>query len=249
MTAAVNSQTHFPLLRPAGLDGMLISFADSLGEAANRAALSLRAALEQADWPEIEETSTSLVSVLVRFDAMRTDHDAVGARIAELLASTDWYATDLPHGRRLWHIPCVFGTSLAPQLEEAAALAGMSPADAIESIAQTRLRVQTIGFAPGQPYLGTLPEQWDIPRQTALTAQIPVGSVAVAIRQLVMFTIPSPTGWRHVGQTAFRSFRPESETPFVLRAGDEIRYVPTTPETLGDLSKHPDGGATVEPIP
>ena len=238
----------FPTLRPAGIDGLLISFADSLSEPANRAALGLRARLERAGWPEIEETSASLVSVLVRFDPMRLSSAELETRLHTVLSETDWYAADLPTGRHLWRIPCVFGTDLAPQLEEAAELAGLPPAAAVENIAATRLRVQTIGFAPGQPYLGALDDAWDIPRQTQLTAQVPIGAVCVAIRQLVMFATASPTGWRHIGQTAFRGFRPESDQPFILNPGDEILYEPVSPDALHDLQNTPNGGARREAI-
>ena len=118
---------------------------------------------------------------------------------------------------------------------------------AIASISQTRVRVQTIGFAPGQPYLGELPECWNIPRQTRLTDNVPEGALVVAIRQLVLFSVTTPTGWRHIGQTAFRLFRPAEETPFTLRPGDEVLFTPTTPEQLANMqASDPDGGARFE---
>ena len=158
-------------------------------------------------------------------------------------------AADLPEGRRLWRIPTVYGTDLAPQLAEAAEAAGLTPEAAAQEIASTRVRVQTIGFAPGQPYLGELPEAWDIPRQTALTERVPIGALTVAIRQLVLFSVSTPTGWRHIGQTAFRPFRPDAETPFVLRPGDEVIFEATDRETYERLREDgTDGGAVAEVI-
>ena len=54
---------------------------------------------------------------------------------------------------------------------------------------------------------------------------MPAGSLVVALRQLVLFTNDAPTGWRQIGQTAFRTFDPASDTPFRLRTGDEIEFV------------------------
>jgi len=109
--------------------------------------------------------------------------------------------------------------------------------------------VQTIGFAAGQPYLGELDDAWNIPRQTELTERVPEGALTVAIRQLVLFSVSTPTGWRHVGQTGFRLFRPESETPFVLRPGDEVIFVKTDAERLHNMRNDgPDGGATCEDL-
>ncbi len=239
----------WPRIVSVGVDGLLVSFGDTLSEPANRAALAFRAAMDAADLPNAEETATSLVSAYLRFDPVTGDPVALRARLDALLATRDWYKADLPQGRRLWRIPTVFGTGLAPQLEEAAQAAGLSVDQAIATLSQTRVRVQTIGFAPGQPYLGALPPAWDIPRQTELTKQVPIGALTVAIRQLVLFSVSTPTGWRHVGQTAIRLFRPESDAPFVLRPGDEALFTPTTPEILANMQADgPDGGATFEPL-
>jgi KipI family sensor histidine kinase inhibitor len=235
-----------PVMRNVGIDGLLVSFGDRLSEPANRAALAFRDALEREGPEGVEETSTSLVSTYLRFDPVHADHGAMRRRLEEMLAARNWFEATLPGGRRLWRIPTVFGTALAPQLDEAAAAAGLDREAAIRSIAGTRVRVQTIGFAPGQPYLGQLPPDWDIPRQTQLTEKVPAGALGLAIRQMVLFSVPTPTGWRHVGQTAFPLFRPETDAPFVLRPGDEVRFDPVSPETLERMKSDADGGAVSE---
>ncbi|GAB4272568.1 MAG: 5-oxoprolinase subunit PxpB [Pararhodobacter sp.] len=240
----------WPRIRTLGVDGVLISFGDRLEEPANRAALALRDAIERAGWDGIEETTSSLVSTYLRFDPLHCDAATVTARLESLLATRDWSTAPLPRGRRLWRLPTVFGTDLAPQLAEAATMAGLTPEAAIAQIAATRLTVRTIGFAPGQPYLGDLPPAWDIPRQTGLTPRVPEGAVTVAIRQIVLFAISAPTGWRHVGQTAFRLFRPEAPEPFALRPGDEVIFDPVAPDKLERMrGDGPDGGASFETLP
>jgi KipI family sensor histidine kinase inhibitor len=239
-------QSSFTRIRTAGFDGFLVSFADRLSEPANRAALAFRDAVERSGIAGIEESSTSLVSAYLRFDPLSLAHAEMEAALERLLASRDWYDADLPEGRRLWRVPTVFGGEAAPQLDEAASAAGLTPEEAIASISESRVRVQTIGFAPGMPYLGELPPAWDIPRQTALTAKVPAGGLCVAIRQLVLFPVDTPTGWRHIGQTALRLFRPEAEDPFLLRPGDEVLFQPAEPETLANLAEDPQGGAVSE---
>lgn len=239
----------YPRIRSVGVDGLLVSFADELTEAANRAALAFRAALDAERWDAVEETTTSLASAYLRFDPRHAQSETLTKRLSALMKSRDWYAAALPEGRRLWRIPTAYGPPLAPQLAEAAAAAGLSVEEALRTLSETRVRVQAIGFAPGQPYLGSLPPAWNIPRQTALTKQVPVGALTVAIRQFVLFSVTAPTGWRHVGQTAITLFRPELDTPFVLRPGDEALFVATPPETLARMKADgPDGGATSEPI-
>lgn len=241
-----------PRLVAMGLGGLLVRFGETMADEANRAALAFRQALEAARWPGVEETAASLASVYLRFDPAVVGHDDLRGRLQALVASRDWYGADLPAGRRRWTVPAVFGGALAPQLGEAAALAGLSPEAAVAALCARPLRVLAIGFAPGQPYLGALPEAWDIPRQAALTPNVPVGALVVAIRQLVLFSASTPTGWRHVGQTAFRAFRPESAAPFALAAGDEIRFRAVSDDALAAIrvaDRSGDGGASVEVLP
>lgn len=242
---------EYPVVRTVGLTGILVTFAERLSEPANRAAIAFRAALDRAGWDGVEETSTSLASAFLRFDPLAVPHPVMQAQVQRLLDERDWTEEALPEGRRYWRVPTVWGGELAPQLEEAAAVAGVSPEEAVRQLSAARVRVLTIGFAPGQPYLGELPEVWNLPRQQDLTPRVPEGALVLAIRQFVLFSAPNSTGWRHVGQTALRLFRPESDTPFALRAGDEVSFVPVDRERLEAIRARDDsgnGGAEVEAI-
>ena len=146
--------TDFPVVRTVGLSGVLVTFAEAMTGPANRAALAFRAVVDAEGLPEVRETSMSLVSVYVVADLVTVDTNALIDKLRVLLDQQDWYAAPLPKGRTLWHIPTVYGTDLAPQLEEAATVAGLDPDEAIRQLSTTRVRVLTIGFAPGQPYLG-----------------------------------------------------------------------------------------------
>jgi inhibitor of KinA len=244
-------QSGFPKLRNVGFSGVSVCFSDHLTEAANRAALAFRARVDAASLPGIVETTTSLTSAFITYDPTRLPQADLRDRLQGLLGAEDWQAAPLPENRRLWHIPAAFGGSFGPQLEEAAALAGLTPDQAVESIAATQVRVMTLGFAPGQPYLGILPQAWDIPRQTGLTKNLPPGAIAVAIRQLVLFTTETPTGWRQLGRCGFRGFRPDAANPFALRPGDEIRFDPVPEERMAQIlatDKTGDGAARVEDI-
>lgn len=227
----------YPVINTVGLSGILVTFADAMSSPANRAALAFRTEVETEAWPEVRETSMSLVSVYLSIDLVSCDIAEITSKLETLLASQDWYAASLPEGRTLWHVPTVYGTDLAPQLEEAAGVAGLDPDEAIRQLSTTRVRVLTIGFAPGQPYLGELDPIWNIPRQQGLTKSVPAGALVVAIRQLVVFTNATPTGWRHIGQTAFRTFRQEADHPFALRPGDELVFPQVSPAELAKIHR------------
>jgi KipI family sensor histidine kinase inhibitor len=202
--------------------------------------LAFRAAVEAEGLPGVTETAPTLTSVVVRFDPERADPGSLAARLADLAASRDWRAAPLPAGRRRWRLPAAFGGTDGPDLDAVAAAAGADPAAAL---AARPLRVLTIGFAPGQPYLGLLPPAFDLPRRSVLTPRVPPGAIAVAVRQAVLFTIASPTGWHWIGRTAFRGFRPGAAEPFPLRPGDEIAFEPVSAAELAQIAaRDPEGG-------
>jgi KipI family sensor histidine kinase inhibitor len=231
MTVASNApdQISFPRLHRMGEAGLLVEFGDRLSMEVNAAVLAFRAAVEAEAWPGVAETATSLKSVFLRFEPEILAHAALEARVSALLAARDWMAVGLPRGRRRWHVPTVFGGSHGPQLEEAAGLAGLSPKDAVAGIAANPLRVLTIGFSPGLPYLGQLPEAYDIPRKTDLNPHVPAGGLGLAIRQMVLFPVGTQTGWRWIGRAAIDVFGQATARPFPLTAGDEILFTPVGP--------------------
>lgn len=237
-----------PRIEPIGLDGVIVRFGEALSEPANRAALAFRVALER-DLPDgIEECSTSLVSTYLRFDPLHLSLAHLKEVLTERLRAEDWYAARLPEGRKLLRIPTVYGGDFGPQLDEAAQAAGVTPEAALDTLSSARVRVSAIGFAPGQPYLGTLPEAWNIPRQTELTPRVPAGALVVAIRQFVLFSVTAPTGWRQVGRTAAPLFRADSETPFLLRPGDEVIFEAVEAGAWDRLVADPEGGIVAEAL-
>lgn len=237
-----------PELLPLGPDGVLVRFSDELSEPANRAALAFRAVVDNQVPEGVVETATSLTSVFLRFRPDVLQRSALEDRLREMLDREDWLAAALPEGRRLWRVPASFGGRFGPDLEECAEAAGLKPNEAVDEICGTRLRVLALGFAPGQPYLGFLPEHWNIPRQGDVTPEVPRGAVVVAVRQVIPFANAAPTGWRQIGRTAFRCHDPRADVPLPLRAGDEMQFEPVPGSDMDRLLKDApaNGGAVME---
>ena len=237
-----------PRITPLGLDGLLVTFADEIGEEANRAAIAFRAAIDAEGWEGVTETASSLTSAYLTFDPAAARFEDLSDTVEDLLASRDWSAEKLPSGRRRVTIPACFEGDHAPQLADAATLTGLSPEAAVEELCAAPLRALAVGFAPGQGYLGTLPEHWNLDRQKDITPNVPVGAVVVAVRQAIIFATTTPTGWRQVGMTRFRAFRPDdAEDPIAIAPGDEVRLRPVSAAEL-DRLQPPDGGAEWEEI-
>lgn len=223
-----------PEILPLGADGLLLRFATVLRDDVNRAVARLAAVLKRDPVPGVAEICPSLASVYLRL-SLDVDRAMVLPQIRDRIAHFMEQADADSGTRRTWRIPVSFGGDNGPDLMETAALLGVTEAQAIAELSATPVRVLALGFAPGQPYLGMLPERWNIPRLSELTPQVPQGAIVVAVRQLVLFANPSPTGWRHIGQSGFHPFRPDADTPFALQPGDRVRLMPVSAAELGDI--------------
>jgi KipI family sensor histidine kinase inhibitor len=83
-----------------------------------------------------------------------------------------------------------------------------------------------IGFAPGFPYLGPLPELLRLPRRSTPRTRVPAGSVAIAADMTGIYPAVLPGGWHLIGRTPLRLFDPHASPPSLLAPGDGVQFEP-----------------------
>lgn len=232
-----------------GLDALVVRFATSFSAPANRAARALAADLDRAPLPGQCEVAPGLGSVLIRFARSETSAEALQAALLARLAApqTPDPEAAAETGRR-WTVPAAFGGAAGPHLAELAQTLNRTEAALIAELCATELQVLALGFAPGQPYLGLLPEPWQVPRRATLTPRVAPGAITAALRQIVLFAAPSPTGWHVLGRAALRPFAPEASRPFLLSPGDRLRFQPADAAEIDALAAKgdPAGGAKLD---
>ena len=90
--------------------------------------------------------------------------------------------------------------------------------------AATEYTVCAIGFCPGFPYLGYLPDALcGVPRLPAPRLRVEAGSVGLTGRQTGIYTEPRPGGWNLIGQTPLELVDVAAGY-FPLRTGDRVRF-------------------------
>jgi len=251
MRAPTDPGDTAPEILPFGQAGVLVRMARTPSDQAAAAAQACARALTGMNLAGVRDVATSLTSVLLEFDHGVTSRGALLDAIRPMLEGTDWNTLTAPAPNRLWRIPATFGGDHGPDLSRVAKTVGCTPSGAIDALVAPGLRVLSIGFAPGQPYIGFLGSDWALPRLSEITPHVPAGAIVTAVRQLVLFANPSPTGWQHVGQTAFRPFLLTRHEPVLLRAGDAIRFEPISASEHDTLAANdPDGlgGARCEAL-
>ncbi len=103
---------------------------------------------------------------------------------------------------------------------------GVSTADLIAEHCGCTYTCFAVGFSPGFPYLGYLPDRIaTLPRRTVPRVRVPAGSVAIAGRQTGIYPEPRPGGWWLIGRTDLTVVDLERDF-FRFQAGDSVRFVP-----------------------
>jgi len=93
-----------------------------------------------------------------------------------------------------------------------------------------------VGFTPGFPFLGGLPEKLHTPRLETPRTLVPAGSVGIANDQTGIYPIASPGGWQLIGRTPLVLFAPERKNPFLYQAGDRIRFTSISSDEYNRLA-------------
>ncbi|MFK3710715.1 5-oxoprolinase subunit PxpB [Leclercia adecarboxylata] len=127
---------------------------------------------------------------------------------------------------RYIEIPVVYGTAAGPDLGEVARHAGLSEKQVVELHSSIDYVVWFLGFQPGFPYLGGLPEQLATPRRDEPRLQVPAGSVGIGGAQTGIYPLVTPGGWQLIGHTPLPLFDPHRDEPVLLRPGDTVRFIP-----------------------
>ena len=235
------SESTYPRILRCGDRAIGIEFSDTVSEAANLKVLSLDASLAAEPIDGILETIPTYRSLTVIYDPKILR----GAALGEALMQRATHDTAVPETGRLLEFPVLYGGEHQADLDELAALKNMSAADVIALHASAVYRVYMIGFAPGFAYLGGLPDALHTPRLAAPRQRIEASAIGIGGKQASINSVPGPSGWRFIGRTPARLFDPHRTPPFLLMAGDRIRFRPIGEAEAARLDMMVAAGQTV----
>jgi inhibitor of KinA len=215
-----------PVFRPMGDRSFLVELGETIAPDVNRRVQRLMLQLRQARLPGVRELAPGYRSLLVVFDPLTVPPAELQARIAEVARQ--------PGGleaapAKLVTVPVFYGGEYGPDLEWVAGRLGISPDDVVRLHTATLYRVYMIGFTPGYPYMGELPESLAVPRRSTPRTRVPQGSVGIAQRQTGIYPVESPGGWQIIGWTPIELFDPDRPLPSLLEMGDRVKFEAVRP--------------------
>ncbi|MDO5639259.1 MAG: 5-oxoprolinase subunit PxpB [Neisseria sp.] len=170
--------------------------------------------------PDVLETVTGMNNLTV-FALPGGDLAALSDGLADLWQRTEATA----HQGRHVEIAVCYGGAFGEDLAEVAAFHRTTPAEIVRRHTAPLYTVFMMGFQPGFPYLGGLPENLHTPRRAVPRTHVPAGSVGIGGSQTGVYPFASPGGWQIIGRTDTPLFQTASYPPTLLLAGDTVRFV------------------------
>jgi inhibitor of KinA len=219
-----------PRLLPLGDTAWTLEFGQIIDPALHARVQGLAQALDAArtstdahfaaQFSAIVDVVPTFRSLTVHYDPLQTD----GERLGEDLLRLAQGAGSASHAGRCWSIPVCFEAAYAPDLEDLAQSKGLSREAVIALMSEATFQVYMIGFMPGFPYMGGLPEVLEMPRLASPRKAVPARSLAVAGAMCAVYPWESPGGWRLLGRTPVPMFAASEASPSLLAAGDRVRW-------------------------
>ena len=205
---------------PAGDTALVVQFGDRIDRELNERVLRLAASVRAAGLAGVRETVPTFRSLLVHYDPVHTRFKALCERLRELLDTEPALAART----RQWSIPVCYEPRFAPDLEEVAERTGHTPQEVISLHGSVNYHVYMVGFLPGYPYMGDLPEALALPRRENPRVRVPPGAVGIATNLTAIYSLESPGGWHLIGSTPVRLFDARWSPPALFAPGDSVRF-------------------------
>lgn len=219
--------------QPASDQSLLVYLGSGITLQAHERVAKLLRLLQSEPIPGVHNLHPAYCSLLVKFDALKIDHARLEAILRGYVGRLA--QVELPPSREL-EIPVCYGGQFGEDLDEVAALHGLSPTRVIELHTAVTYLVYFLGFVPGFAYLGELPEALVTPRLSAPRKSVPAGSVGIAGSQTGVYPFSTPGGWRLIGRTPISMFRPDRNDMSVLSLGDRVRFVSIPGDRFEELA-------------
>lgn len=174
--------------------------------------------------PGVRDAVPGPSTVVVWFEPLEVDADQVQSWLRAAVTAD----VAMPAGEpRQIDVPVLYqpdDPQISPDLNALASQRRMSVDELIARHTAPTYRCVMLGFRPGFPYLEGLDPLLATPRLSTPRAQVPAGSVGIGGPQTGVYPVVSPGGWHLIGRTPARLFDPERGDPFLVHAGDTVRF-------------------------
>ncbi len=220
--------------RVAGDRGLLVEYGDGIAIQVNRKVRTMAIVMEQKLPDGVVEILPTYRSLLVVYDPGKTTLQNLRVEILRLEEKMADIHIPPP---KIVKIPVCYGGEFGPDIQFVAESHDLEIEEVVQMHSQPVYPIYMIGFTPGFPFLGGLPQNLQTPRLETPRTRVPEGSVGIANAQTGIYPVASPGGWQIIGRTPLKIFSPERENPFLYQAGDMIHFEPISEDAYHRILK------------
>ena len=225
----------------AGDSAVSVQFGEAIDPEIYGRVRALNEDLKREKIPGVTEAIPTFRSLMVQYDPRRLPYEQLRQQLENRLEKLG-RAQQPP--KKVITIPVCFGGDWGEDLEGVAQYHGTSPEEIVRLFCSAEFLIYMLGFTPGYPYIGGVPQGLVTPRLDSPRLKVPAGAVGIGSEQLGIYPIESPGGFRLVGNTPVRLYDPRNlEHPVLLEAGEYIRFVSIGPEEYQQIRRQVEEGS------
>lgn len=205
----------------------------------NQKVLELQTELTEHPIEGITEMVPTYASLMVHYDPRKIRAKQL---MEEIRSRFGQGKTTVKREKVIREIPILYGGELGPDLELCAELEGTTVEEIIRKHSEHDYYVYMLGFAPGHPYSARFEEPFSFKRRETARINIPARSVVVQQNLSDLIPFDQPCGWNIIGSTPLTICDYKKEDPFLVHAGEWVRYIPVTKEEYERIRKADEAG-------
>lgn len=226
-------------MKPLGDKALTVSFGDRITPDIHKRINGFMAALESAGIDGITECVPSYTTVAIYYYPEKIDYSTLCQKINTIEPA---FATE--QDTLVYKVPVLFN---GLDLQFIAETHQFTESEVVRLHTAPDYKIHMMGFMPGFPYLGGLPETLATPRLPQPRQKVPAGAVGIGGSQTGIYPDESPSGWRILGVTPLKLFDIDRVDPFLFSPGHYIKFYPIGTDEYLHIKELADKGLyTVE---
>ena len=223
----------------SGDQAVSVQMGDEISLEVNRKVLMLHEELKKKPVEGIREMVPTYASLMIHY---RPEIIGLDKLMDEIYQRVDSMQGIAETKKIIREVPILYGGETGPDLELCAQLENTTVEEIIRKHSSHDYYVYMLGFAPGHPYSARFEEPFSFKRRDTARVKIPAGSVVVQLNLSDLIPFEQPCGWNIIGSTPLTICDYKKEDPFLVHAGEWIRYIPVNKKEYDQIKRADEAG-------
>ena len=223
----------------SGDQAVSVKMGDEISLEVNRKVLMLNEELKKKPVEGIREMVPTYASLMIHY---RPEVIGLDQLMDEIYQRVDSMQGIAESKKIIREVPIFYGGETGPDLELCAQLENTTVEEIIRKHSSHDYYVYMLGFAPGHPYSARFEEPFSFKRRDTARVKIPAGSVVVQLNLSDLIPFEQPCGWNIIGSTPLTICDYKKEDPFLVHAGEWIRYIPVSKKEYDQIKRADEAG-------